>query len=77
MFKMLKVRKKKKELYNVSKENNTSRLCFFAKKVKGGGWGKIVKEWKRGRWEICHQKSLCERTTVKLKRMQWEAQLEE
>lgn len=39
MFKMLKVRKKKKELYNVSKENNTSRLCFFAKKVKGGGLG--------------------------------------
>lgn len=32
MFEILKVRKKKKELYNVSKEINTNRLCFVPKK---------------------------------------------
>lgn len=50
----------------------------FQKKDEGGGWGQTVKEWRRGCWEeIWHQKGVCERTTVKLRRMQWEAQLEE
>lgn len=40
---------------------------------EGGISRQIVEEIKRRGEEIWHQKGLCERTTFKVMRMQWEA----